>query len=341
MPNRGDWLLEINKEKMEELLELIEELVVNKIRIEKVKDETKDLEIKRVLGQEVQIVSKIQEVVKKIQTENMKTIYNNLENYFGKKFIGINLNGEDAEFDNYNEKYIFNMLLIFIQDAIEGNEDDKVIVSAHNDSANLIIEILSKKTSKFEQLLKKHENNRIELTSLGEGEIDKWIKDVYIDGKAMNGTVELVIEDEFTQRIIITIPLTSSIIKAQLVEINHQTYAIPIDCIEKVMNVDSAQKRVSGNMQLINYMKSIIPVIPIDKTLGFNFDYEISNYVVLKFNSRMKVIPVNLLLEQTDVVVRPKPKILQDVKEFKGMAVLGDGDVTMVFDIAYLLGNQS
>jgi len=336
--------LEINKEKMEELLELIEELVVNKIRIEKVKDETKGLEIKRVLGQEVQIVSKIQEVVKKIQSESMKTIYNNLENYFGKKFIGINLNGEDAEFDNYNEKYIFNMLLVFIQDAFAGDKNDinnKVKVSAHNDSANLIIEILSKKTSKFEQLLKKHENNTIELTSLGEGEIDDWIKDVYIDGKAMNGTVELVIEDELNQRIIITIPLTSSIIKAQLVEINHQTYAIPIDCIEKVMNVDSAQKRVSGNMQLINYMKSIIPVIPIDKTLGFNYDYEISNYVVLKFKSQMKVLPVNLLLEQTDVVVRPKPKILQNVKEFKGMAVLGDGDVTMVFDIAYLLGNQS
>ena len=42
--------MEINNEKMEELLQLIEELVVNKIRIEKIQEQTKDLEVKRYIS---------------------------------------------------------------------------------------------------------------------------------------------------------------------------------------------------------------------------------------------------------------------------------------------------
>lgn len=323
---------------MEELLQLIEELVVNKIRIEKVQEETTNLEVKRVLGQEVQTVSKIQEVVKKIQTESMSIIYDKMKEQFGSPFDAVDLSGKEAEFDNFNEKHIFNILNILIKNIIEST-NEKIILASHNDSSNLILEIISNKTGDIESFMAKQKQAYLSITSLPEAEIEQWIKPVYSEIKLINGSVEIFAEEDINQKIIITVPLASTIIKAQLVEINNLTYAIPMDCIEKVMNIDTAEKRTSNGVSLVNYMGSIIPVIPIDKTLGFNLKSEFSNYVVLKFNNRMKVLPVNSLLEQTDVVVRSKPKVLSDVKEFKGMAVLGDGYVTMVFDIAYLLGN--
>lgn len=330
--------MEINNEKMEELLQLIEELVVNKIRIEKVQEETTNLEVKRVLGQEVQTVSKIQEVVKKIQTESMSIIYDKMKEQFGESFEALDFNGKEAEFDNFNEKHIFNILNILIKNILEST-NEKIVLTSHNDSSNLILEIISKKTGNIESFMEKQKKTYLSVTSLGEDEIELWIKPVYSDIKLMNGSMEIFAEDGHEQRIIITVPLASTIIKAQLVEINNLTYAIPMDCIEKVMNLDTAEKRTSNGVSLVDYMGTIIPVIPIDKTLGCNLKSEFSNYVVLKFNNKMKVLPVNFLLEQTDVVVRSKPKVINDVKEFKGMAVLGDGYVTMVFDIAYLLGN--
>jgi chemotaxis protein histidine kinase CheA len=55
-----------DKAKMDELLKLLEELVINKIRIEKINQELNNKEYKKVLDQETLIVSKVQEVVKKM-----------------------------------------------------------------------------------------------------------------------------------------------------------------------------------------------------------------------------------------------------------------------------------
>lgn len=333
--------MEVNKDKMEELLQLIEELVVNKIRIKKIEDEVKDSEVKKVLSQEVQVVSKIQDVVKKIQTENMNIIYSNLEGYLGEKINRLEFVGLEAEFDNYNESYIFETLKAFIDDELKFIEDltsDKINVTAKNDSSNIIIEISNKKSSNIREFMDKEKKSYLNLVDINVDEIEEWLKEVYLQTVSLNGAIEIFLDEDFSQRIVIIVPLSSSIIKAQLVEINNQTYAIPMESIEKVMNINSSENRVSNGVQLINYMGSIIPIIPIDKNLGLSLEKEFSHYVVLKMNQRMKALPVNSLLEQTDVVVRSKPKIIQDIKEFKGMAVLGDGYVTMVFDIGYILG---
>ncbi len=334
--------MEINNEKMEELLKLIEELVVNKIRIEKIQDQTIEMEVKKILGQEVQTVSKIQEVVKKIQTERMKAVYESLSSSFGESFKFVEVSGSDAEFDNYNERHIFNIISFIIKDALKAAEsnDEKIKLSSRNDTSSLIVEVTNKKSENFKNFIVNLKKEYASLTHLDDIELDQWAKFLFNEAKEINSEIELYDEDTY-QRILITVPLSSSIIKAQLVEINNQTYAIPMECIEKVMHIDTAERRMSNGIQLINYMGSIIPVIPIGKSLGFDNKNDFSNYVVLKLNNKMKVLPVNSLLEQTDVVVRRKPKAIQEVKEFKGMAVLGDGYVTMVFDIPYLLGNLS
>lgn len=348
--------MEINDDKMGKLLKLIEELVINKIRIEKIQDMSEDLEFKKVIGEEVQIVSKVQEAVKKIQNENIQTIYLKLKNYFNDKSLNIIFNGEDSEFDNYNGDLIFNLLMVMIQDSINNNysdENEKTVISASNDSGNLIIVVTNKRTINYRKLIQKFDKRYIPLTNLSEEEIDDWIeqaeigtsleafKKVHKYAKSLNAFIDIFCENGMNQKIIITIPLSSSIMKAQLVEIKNQTYAIPFDYIEKVMNANSADKRVSNNKKLIKYMDNTISVICIEDILEIEFNDEFSNYVVLKFNNQMKALPVNSLLEQTDVVVRPKPKAIYEIMEFKGMTILGDGDVTMVFDIPYLLTNLS
>jgi two-component system chemotaxis sensor kinase CheA len=157
----------------------------------------------------------------------------------------------------------------------------------------------------------------------------------------LNTSIEIKSQNVTDEEILITIPISSSIIKAQLIQIGKQIYAIPMDYIEKIMSLNSIEKRISCNKQFIMYMGSSIPVISIYDKLNLKSSNEISGYVVLKYNNKMKALPVNSLLDQSDVVIRPKPLVISEIKEFRGATILWDGNVTMVFDIPYIIENAS
>lgn len=342
---------------MDELLSLLEELVINKIRIEKMQNEVESSQHKRILGNEIQSVSKIQNVIKDIQTTTVGPIYRKLIKHLRDSSSCIDFHGENSKLDNFNEEHLYEILRILIDYIINSQKCDtekNITVSASNDSTNLIIAINGFKNIVNERkLIQKFNKDFIPLTYLMEEEVDNWIeeaglsdsvnsfREVYKTAKLWNISVEIKSRKDRNEEILISIPISSSIIKAQLIQIDKLIYAIPMDYIEKIMSLNSVEKRESCNRQFIMYMGSCIPVLSIYDELNLNGSSEISGYIVLKYNDRMKALPVNSLLDQSDIVIRPKPLIIGEIKEFKGTTILGDGSVTMVFDIPYVVENAS
>lgn len=342
---------------MDELLSLLEELVINKIRIEKMQNEVIDSQHKRIVGNEIQIVSMIQEVIMDIQTSTMKSIYIKLKDYLANNSNLFDFIGDNSKFDSSNEEQLYEILkscIDYILNSLQSGDEKKVKISASNDSTNLIIIISGfNKIVNQKKLAQKLSNDYISLTYLSEDELKKWIeepdlkdsrdslKEVYGMSKSSNISVEIGSEDDINGEIHITIPLSSSIIKAQLVQLDNQIYAIPMDYVEKVISLNSVEKRISCNKEFIMYMDYIIPVISVYDKLEINNSNEVSSYVVLKHKEKMIALPVHSLLEQTDVVIKPKPQVINEIKEFKGTSILGNGNVTIVFDIPYLVDNAS
>lgn len=342
---------------MDELLSLLEELVINKIRIEKMQNEVVSSQHKRILGNEIQSVSKIQNVIKDIQTTTMGPIYGKLNKYLRDNSSCIDFHGENSKLDNFNEEHLYEILRILIDYIINSQKCDterNITVSASNDSTNLIIIMNGlKNIVNKRKLIQRFNKDYIPLTYLMEEEVDNWIEEaglsdsfnsfmkVYKTAKLWNISVEIKSRQDMNEEILISLPISSSIIKAQLIQIDKLIYAIPMDYIEKIMSLNSAEKRASCNRQFIMYMGSSIPVISIYDELNLNDSNEISGYIVLKYNDKMKALPVNSLLDQSDIVIRPKPLVINEIKEFKGTTILGDGSVTMVFDIPYIVENAS
>ena len=104
--------------------------------------------------------------------------------------------------------------------------------------------------------------------------------------------------NEFT-RITIVIPLSSSIMQGLLVTIGDQIFAIPSDFIE---TTDEA-----------------------------------SCILIVNANNKRAALLVDSLLDQTDMVIKPKHSIMMDINEIKGTTILGDGLVTLVLDIPSIL----
>ena len=71
--------MEVNAAKFEELINLIEDLVINKIRLEKINNEYEAKELNQVLNQEILTTSCIQDIVKKITMVPISTLLAKVE----------------------------------------------------------------------------------------------------------------------------------------------------------------------------------------------------------------------------------------------------------------------
>lgn len=340
-----------NKTKMDELLKLLEELVINKIRIEKIKQSIKENDYKKVLDQEIQIVDKVQKILKKIQTSEMKDVFRKLLDDIkqnAKNTIKYHFYGDDAEFDNSLEASI-SILLKDILEIYERSNSNYISISAFNNSSSLVIQITNDRNKTTETEQKNiYNKERISLINISEAGLTKWLENVSLldlmnvfqniknTSRMTNAVIELESEKSIFKSTIITIPYSSSITNAQFIKLSNQTFAIPVEYIGKIINANTVKIKKSSGIDFINYMDRIIPIILIDKKLDITIDEDYGSFVILEYNGQMQALPVNSILEQSDIVVRQKPQAISEISEFKGMAILDDGNVTIVIDVPSL-----
>lgn len=356
MDNENNEIVVTDKTKMDELLKLLEELVINKIRIEKIKQGIKENDYRKVLDQEIQIVGKVQEIVKKIQTSEMKKVYKKLLDDLKQctsNTIKYQFNGENAEFDNNLEASILNLLKAVLN-IYEKINNDHISISAYNNSSSIIIEIANSRSETEET----HEKNifnkdHISLTYISEAELTTWLDKISLSdlidsfqnikntSKMINAVIELESEKSIFKRTIISIPYSSSITQAQFIKLGNQTFAIPVEYIDKIVNINSVDVIKSNGRDFLKYMDRIISIILIDKKLDMVVEEDYVSFVVLEYNDQMKALPVNSIFEQSDIVVRPKPQAISEISEFKGMAILDDGNVTIVIDVPSLFQDNA
>lgn len=351
LENENNEIVVTNKNKMDELLKLLEELVINKIRIEKIKQNIKENDYRKVLDQEIQIVAKVQEIVKKIQTSEMNNVYKKLRDELtqnSENTIKYDFNGEDAEFDNNLEVPILKLLKAVLK-IYEELSNEYISISAYNNSSSIMIEITNSVSEADETQQKDIFNKEhVSLTYLSDEELTAWLdktslsdlmysfQNIKNSSKMINAVIELESEKNTFKKTIISIPYSSSITKAQFIKLGNQTFAIPVEYIDKIVNINTVKIIKSNGRDFIKYMDRIISIILIDKKLDMVVEEDYVSYVVLEYNDQMKALPVNSIFEQSDIVVRPKPQAISEISEFKGMAILDDGNVTIVIDVPSL-----
>ncbi|GAB6189443.1 chemotaxis protein CheA [Marinitoga arctica] len=156
--------------------------------------------------------------------------------------------------------------------------------------------------------------------------------------ESLNGNVSISSKKDVGTKIIIRLPLTLSIIQVLLVTIEDYVYAIPI------ANIDTTQKITDGDIRIVQGNEvfvlrgEVIPLIRLRKV--FNMppmeDSITEKVVIVKTANRKYGVVVDNLLGQDDIVIKPLGKYLNNVKEFSGGAILGDGRIALILDITNL-----
>lgn len=155
---------------------------------------------------------------------------------------------------------------------------------------------------------------------------------------ALGGTVDVVSEKNEGSAFVIRLPLTLQIIQVLLVGVGNETMAISLSYVDRVIDYKEDLIKMTNNKEVIIYNGNVISLIRLYDKLGVEKSKNNKNYIVIvKVGEKTVGLMVDSLLGQREIVIKPLGKTLQNLKEYMGATILGDGLVTLILDVAALV----
>jgi len=165
----------------------------------------------------------------------------------------------------------------------------------------------------------------------------------------------------------IKIPLTLAIIQALIIEINNNSYAIPINNIVETLTIKEDQLEIFENNKVIRIRDELITVINLRDIFNFKEaksfkleekkkvqtpqqqsvqgkqmtqEDESSNekyMVIVELSNKKAGFLVDNVVSEQDIVIKPLHKKYAMTKGISGATILGDGRISLIIDISQLI----
>lgn len=159
---------------------------------------------------------------------------------------------------------------------------------------------------------------------------------------ALSGMIEVKSQPGKGSSMIITLPITLAIIKALIVRVGGNTYAIPINSVLETLMIEADAIQTIEKREVIELRTSTVPLLRLGQVFALAMpeqDDERRLFVAIVglVEKRMGFV-VDELLGQQDVVIKSLGKTLGFVKGIAGAAELGNQKTILVLDVAGLMG---
>jgi len=157
--------------------------------------------------------------------------------------------------------------------------------------------------------------------------------------ESMNGTVEIKTSQGEGTRFYVRLPLTLAIIKALLVEVAGEIYAIPIESIRENLYVAPQDIKTIQGEKVVNVRGEVLPLIYLGEMLGMKAgsSEEILSVVVVEAADRKTALVVDVLLGQQEIVIKSLSRAVEGIRGVAGATVLGNGRVALILDVSSLI----
>ncbi|QQK80928.1 chemotaxis protein CheA [Salicibibacter cibi] len=135
----------------------------------------------------------------------------------------------------------------------------------------------------------------------------------------------------------IQLPLTLSIIEVLLVQLENETYGIPISAITETAIISETDIHKTHNQEVIEFRGNVIPLLFLHDVLqGKNVRNSQSepfhSVIVVQKGDRYAGLVVDGFIGHHEVVLKSLGYFLQDVFAISGATVIGDGEVALIID---------
>jgi len=379
--------VKVRREELDKLMNLVGELIINKIQLLNASYEHKLDFLKTTINNIDRLTSELQDLVMRIRMVPIEHIFNrfprlvrDISKKMGKK-VNFIMEGKEIEVDRTILEEIGEPILHLLRNAIdhgieppeerrkvgkspEGTvklaaerKKDHISIIVEDDGAGIDPEKIRKKA------LEKGVISESEVNAMSDQQL---INLIFLPGfstaekitetsgrgvgmdivktkvEALGGTVNVESTVGKGTRITLTLPLTLAIVKAMLIKVANQTYAIPLSMIAEVIGIKRFELRKIGNIHAIDLRGKILPIFYLRRLLGYS-EYEKEKYDALIINKGSSYfgLIVDSILGMQEIVIKTLDESLKRIRGIAGVTILGNGQVILILDPISLIETKS
>ena len=135
------------------------------------------------------------------------------------------------------------------------------------------------------------------------------------------------------------LPLTLSVIRALLLSIHNETYAIPLSRIDRILKVNTSELQIIEDKQYCIFEQENIGIIDSYQVFGYEQPKREGNYlnVIIISDLLNRGMVIDKLIGEQDLVVVPLNPKLGRIPNISAGAILDDGSPVLIFDVEDLV----
>jgi two-component system chemotaxis sensor kinase CheA len=156
--------------------------------------------------------------------------------------------------------------------------------------------------------------------------------------RSLGGSVEIRSTPGVGTTVTLRLPLTLAILRALLVRVDGDTFAVPMTHVNETVELEStALKSVKGH-EVLMLRDDVLPLVRFRSLLGMAGEGgRLPQVIVLEVGERRAGLVVDELAGQRDIVVKQFDAVRNAATLFSGATILGDGAPALIVDVGSLL----
>lgn len=373
-------------ERLDTLLHLTEELLVNRLQLQQVKSRLQDEELNSLLAYFERLSDDLQFHVIQARMMPISYVFNrfprmvrDLAKSEGKE-INLVTEGGDIELDRTIINQISEPLVHMVRNAIahgielpaqrQKNHKEKTgvltlkarrerglaIIEVQDDGAgidkekvqakavqqNLIKSMKPLPEEELWPLLLKHSLSTAQQATLVSGR-GVGLNIVGKNVEALGGKVLIHSEKGQGTKVSLYLPLTLAIIKALIVKVGKNAYAIPTQEILRSVQVKRSLIVKEKNQEYLPLEKNNIKLINLQELFHQEKQSRQNKVLAVLVEKEGKTIGlmVDSLVDELNIIVKPLSSLLRESKQFSGATILGDGRAVLIIDVENIIRQQA
>ena len=157
----------------------------------------------------------------------------------------------------------------------------------------------------------------------------------------LNGNVKVESQPDEGTTFTVRLPMTLAVMRALLVKVEHDTFAVPLIGIKQVIKVASKKIDRVGKEPVILFDGTVYPLLSLAKLLNLKQVEEphagLQTMLLVHFEDRQVAIAVDEALGGREIVVKNMGNHLRQVRGVSGTTLTGNGTVVLILNLAELV----
>ncbi|OGW49910.1 MAG: hypothetical protein A2Z50_05125 [Nitrospirae bacterium RBG_19FT_COMBO_42_15] len=156
----------------------------------------------------------------------------------------------------------------------------------------------------------------------------------------LSGTIDIETKEKIGTKFIITLPITLMILKALIVQVGEEIFALPINTVSESLMITKKDIQTVERREVIQLREKTLPILRLEDAFNMkNLDAKTdSMYVVVVGSGNRKIgFVVDALLGQQEIVIKSLGKILSGIQGVAGATELGNRKTVLVLDVGALI----